>query len=123
MEFFASFGPLGLPEGRCAASTGNSSIYQHHQETTRKLSFEAVHKGATEYVTALSGLGTGPTWRIPSSVAVEYPTRHRPRLTTIKYAKTVVSSTANSDLNWPTTSSFQAFFFQAFFFFKLELAE
>ena len=69
-------------------------------EYTWKLSFEAFHKGATDCVTALSkGLGTGPTWRIPSSVAVEYPTRHRPRLTTIKCVKTFVSSTANSDLN------------------------
>ena len=48
---------------------------------------------------AARDLGTGPTWRIPSSVAVEYPTRHRPRLTTIKCVKTFVSSTANSDLN------------------------
>ena len=53
-----------------------------------------------------TGLGTGSTWRIPSPVAVEYPTRHHPRLTTTKCVKTFVSSTANSDLNWPTTSSF-----------------
>ena len=48
------------------------------------------------------GLGAGPMWRIPGSVAIEFPTRHRPCLNTIKCVKTFVSSTANSDLNRPT---------------------
>ena len=52
-------------------------------------------------------VSAGPTRRIPRSVAIAYPNKQRPVLTTIKSATIFVLATETSDWNWLSASSSQ----------------